>query len=237
MKYTQYSQRKKGNTAFYIVIGLCLVLIGVAAWVAFSRISNSDQTNPSSQNSIKNNTQSNISEYDSKVESYNDNVPSTPSEIVESDSANDNTSSNASAQTQETTKVRAFAMPVGGEILKDFSIDTLQFSSTYNDMRIHNGVDITCTEDTLVGACTDGKVESVEQTSNFGGTVTIDHGDGLMIKYCGLQKITVEKGNKISMGDSIGSVGIVPSECADQSHLHIEAYQNGESISLLKFFE
>ncbi len=235
MKYTQYSQKKKGNSAFYITIAMCLVLIGVAAWFAFTRVNNNDVQKITSDNSSNPITSS---EYNSGTESYTESEPETSSNIVSSDPAAGKAEKEKyTSSKQPAKKEKAYSLPVNGEILKDFSLKTLQYSSTYNDMRIHAAVDIACSEGTLVSAAADGKIQDIENTSDFGKTVTIDHGDGLVIKYCGLKNVTVEKDTAIKMGDSIGAVGTIPCECSDQSHLHLEAYENGKAVSLLKFFE
>ena len=113
---------------------------------------------------------------------------------------------------------------------------TLQFSQTFGDMRLHPAVDIACKEGVLIGSLTSGKVISVEESASLGNVVTIDHGDGLIVKYAAIKDCKVKAGDTVKSGDLIGAVGTIPSECSDQSHLHIEATQNGKAISILKFF-
>lgn len=231
MKYTQYSPKKKGNSAFYITIALCLFFIGVAAWFAFSRVDNTDIQKAEYDNS-KPPIASN--EYNSTDPSYTESMEQeTPVNPTDEEIKNEEYTS----KPQPVKKAKAYCMPVNGEILKDFSLDTLQHSATFGDMRIHAGIDIACSEGTLISAVTDGKIQDISETADLGKTVTIDHGDGLVVKYCGLKNITAEKDTSVKMGDTIGAVSTVPSECSDQQHLHIEAFENGKSVSLLKFFE
>lgn len=236
MKFSQSSRGAKGNTAFYIVIALCLILIGVASWFAFSKTTDTSKQNI---NSEKSKLKSSVREYTDDIESYTDNGNTSSNSLKNSDPASKKVTDEkyVSKKNTITTKEKSYTMPVNGEILKDYNTKTLQYSATYNDMRIHSGVDIACTEGTLVSAVSDGKITAVENTADFGKTVTIDHGDGLIIKYCGLKNITVQKDTAIKMGDSIGAVGTVPCECSDQSHLHLEAFEKGKSISPLKFFD
>lgn len=238
MKYTQYSRKRRSNSAFYIIIALCLVLIGGATWFAVSRID--DNTVLPDTSSIKSDLEDKTDEYTDDTPSYNentqsDNMPTIPPDNEGNDTPDqsqpiDRTASN------KAEKVKAYTMPVNGEILKDFSTDTLQYSATYNDMRIHAAVDIASAEGTLVSAMTDGKIQNIEDTAEYGKVVTIDHGDGLVIKYAGLKNVTAEKDTSVKMGTSIGAVGTVPCECSDQSHLHIEAFESGKAVSILKFF-
>lgn len=232
MKYTQYSSKKRGNSAFYIILAVCLSVIAIAAWFAFSKMADTPNTE-NQNNSIQNN-----SEYNSNNSSYNENsdndiitppqttVPSTPT-----------AQEPENVPYSEETSEKLYSMPVNGEILKDFSLNTLQYSATYGDMRIHNAVDIACSDGTLVSACTDGKVQAIEQSAALGQVVTIDHGDGLIVKYASLKNLTVKNGDNVKSGDTIGAVSTVPNECADQSHLHIEAYKDGKNISILTIFE
>lgn len=233
MKYTQYSDNKKGSSAFYIIIAVCLVIIGVAAWVAFTDSDKKPDTATPSQNK----TESKINEYNSSNDSYISSVPQTPQSDGSNPVDQDVKGEKYTSSKVTTKKPKSYTMPVNGDILKDFSLKTLQFSATYNDMRIHAAVDIACTEGTFVTSVTDGKIQSIEQTADYGKCVTIDHGDGLVIKYCGLKNIVVEKDTPIKMGDRIGAVTTIPCECSDQSHIHIEVYENGKAVSLLKFFE
>ncbi len=235
MKYTQYSRKRSGSSAFYIIIALCLVIIGAAAWFAFSRIDNNNSIERGTS-SIQSDIESKVDEYSSDFNSYIESEPSRPSQDLPKDEIEDHNTPMDQTASAETPKIKAYTMPVNGEILKDFSTDALQYSATYNDMRIHAAVDIAVIEGTLVSACCDGIVKDIEATAEYGKTVTIDHGDGLVIKYCGLKNITAKKDTSVRMGDAIGAVGTIPSECTDQTHLHIEAYENGKAISILKFF-
>ena len=71
--------------------------------------------------------------------------------------------------------------------------------------------------------------DSVENSSEFGCVVTIDHGDGITAKYAAIKGVKFKAGDKVSAGDIIGNVTTVPCECADQSHLHLEVYKNGHA--------
>ena len=56
MNYSENSSKKKGNTAFYIILIVCLVIIGIAAWFAFSNMgNNTPNTESDMQNSEYNN--------------------------------------------------------------------------------------------------------------------------------------------------------------------------------------
>ena len=232
MKYTEDSSKKRGNSAFYIVLAVCLIVIGIAAWAAFSNLAD---TKPE----IDNNSSQN-SEYNNNNPSYNENTnPNTnqPNAVENVMPTTPTAEEKQDVPVEEPTPRKAYSMPVNGEILKDFSLTALQYSETYGDMRIHAAVDISCKEGTVVTACTDGKVQSVEQTATYGTVVTIDHGEGLVIKYSSLKNLNVKNGDTVKTGDNLGTVTEIPSECTEQSHLHLEAYRNSQPISNLSLFE
>lgn len=234
MKYTEDSSKKRGNSAFYIVLAVCLLVIGIAAWAAFSNMVETETKPNTGNNSSQNN------EYNNNNPSYNENTNpnTTPSEGVENVTPTTPTADEKQdVPVEEPKPQKAYSMPVNGEILKDFSLTALQYSETYGDMRIHGAVDISCKEGTVVTSCTDGQVQSVEQTATYGTVVTIDHGEGLVIKYSSLKNVNVKNGDTVKTGDNLGTVTEIPSECTEQSHIHLEAYKNSQPISILSLFE
>ena len=230
MKYTEPSSpRKKAvNTGLYVIIGLCLLLIGGASWFAL-RTANDTETEPEISSSK--------SEYSTPSTSYNQSVMEPP--FVSSEPVADTVSDQPYSSETETTpekqpEVTVFSMPVQGEILKKHSDTELQFSATYSDMRLHTGVDISCKKGTSVSACSDGKVLSIELKTTNGNVVTIDHGNGITVKYASLDDLKVKTGDDVKAGDIIGKVGTVPAECEDSEHLHLEVLKNGKNVEPLK---
>ncbi len=233
MTYTPYSSKKKGNYVFYIIIIIALLLIAVIAWIGLSNMDDTTTDPDTSMNESPNLDDNNSQEYESNDSSYDDNsIPSKPDDII--------SEVMPSTPTDDTVKdepySKSYTMPINGEILKDFSNDTLQFSQTFGDMRLHPAVDIACKEGAFISAITDGKVQSVEESAALGNVITIDHGDGLIIKYACVKDAKVKPNATVKGGDLIGAVGTVPNESSDQPHLHIEATKNGKPVSIMDFF-
>ena len=88
------------------------------------------------------------------------------------------------------------------------------------DWRAHTGVDFAAEKGASVLAAADGTVSDVSVQGVMGQTVQITHAGGLITWYCGLDQKTVQKGDTVKAGDKIGTVGTVPGEAADASHLH-----------------
>ncbi len=230
MKYSQSHRTRKFGAGFYLVIALCLLIIGGAAWFALSRNSdNSGTTVPKTPNSSD--------EYSNNDSSYNESIPEIiPDDNTATETANPESDVPYSSEEtvfDESTAI-SFTMPVQGDVIKEHSLTQLQYSATYGDMRVHSGIDIACDEGTSVGACGDGTVKSIEQSATLGNTVTIEHAGGITVKYSALENVQIKEGSAVKMGDIIGAVTTVPSECNDKSHLHIEAFADGEAVEPLE---
>lgn len=236
LKYSQGFSTKKNKlgTGFYAVIACCLLIIGAAAWFALSNYTN-DDTIPEIQNN---------SEYQDENSSYTENNkeeltqsgPSEPLEDVGEKVENEPYSSELT--TSETKKeIKAFTIPVEGRIIKEYSDTQLQYSATYGDMRLHSGIDIACAKGTSVSACSDGTVVSIENSAELGNIIMIDHGDNIIIKYASLDNIKLKSGDKVEVGDIIGTIATIPSECKDENHLHIEVIKNEKTVSPLEILK
>ena len=114
-----------------------------------------------------------------------------------------------------------------GDIVKQFDPERLQYSETYGDMRLHNGIDILAEDGSPVKSSAAGTVKSIEENALWGKVVTLDHGNGIISRYCGLRDISVNERDEVKLGKVIGTIGEAPCECLDESHLHFEI-MNGD---------
>ena len=232
LKYSEsYSGKgKKLGTGFYVLIACGLLIVGGALWFALSNVGDNGVTPPVSSGE-------NNSYYDDNS-SYNDNITDEPREPIGLENVtqsveNEPYEKNGSESEPETPSIN-FTTPVEGKIIKDYSESVLQYSATYGDMRIHSGADIACKNGTSVSACTDGTVKEIVEDAILGKTVVIEHTGGLTVKYSALEDIGVKAGDSVKLGDIIGVVATVPSECNDENHLHIEALKDGKPVSPLE---
>ena len=91
---------------------------------------------------------------------------------------------------------------------------------------------------TVVGATVvSGTVVGVDENTNYGTVITIDHGDGIMLSYCGVKNVTVKQGDIIEAEEIIGEIGTVLNESADKPHLHLELMVEGEYKDPLTLFD
>lgn len=248
---------------FYFVLGICMIAIGVSAWSAINKsesttddYSNSDtlgqfesdfSSGTASDEALESLTEStDETEVDTKQEGIEDdrNLSSQNSENekTESDSSSQaaslSDSSISSAPQKENTEPLAayFVYPVVGEVIKKFSASELQYSLTFNDMRLHTGVDIKAPSGSEVKSAGDGKVLEVKNDPNLGYTVKIDHGNKMVVLYAGLDKnVLVKKNDVVLAGTTIGKLGTVNNECLDAPHLHLEFFENEKVVNPLDY--
>ncbi len=128
---------------------------------------------------------------------------------------------------------------------KDFFVwplESVTVTDTYGYSRetgaysiAHKGTDFRAAEGTPVKAINLGVVRIAKTYRNYGKTVVVDHGLGLMSFYMHLSKIKVAAGQLVVPGQVIGQSG--QTGYAEQPHLHLTIRINGTSIDPMKFFE
>ena len=130
-----------------------------------------------------------------------------------------------------------YTWPVKGNVITEYSLETLLYDETMGDWRVHTGLDISAPAGTNVLAAAAGTVLAVFDDDLMGTTVVIDHGQGTMSTYSNLQALpTVEAGDPVYTGSIIGAVGSTAiAESATDSHLHFELACNGVCVNPLDY--
>jgi murein DD-endopeptidase MepM/ murein hydrolase activator NlpD len=105
--------------------------------------------------------------------------------------------------------------------------------STVGHTISHKGTDFRAREGTPIRAMNDGEVRLVEDFRNYGKTVVIDHGLGIMTFYMHLSETHVVQGASVKKGESIGLSG--QTGYAEAPHLHLTVRINNVSIDPLVF--
>ncbi len=143
----------------------------------------------------------------------------------------------ASPEAASAESDREFVLPVDGKIFAAFSGDELVYNKTMGDWRTHNGIDIRAAAGTAVKASCDGTVENVYNDGMLGYVAEVKNGD-YTVRYCGLDsKVLVQKGDKVKQNQPIGTVGEIPLELAEDSHLHLEIIKDGQYKNPDKYLE
>ncbi len=134
-----------------------------------------------------------------------------------------------------------WSSPVEGYVFKQHSTETLVYSLTLGDYRVHKGIDISAAAGSEVKACLDGKIENVYYDYMMGYCVSISHDDGIVSHYKNLGEELPEnvvEGREVKSGEVIGYIGesaIV--EFSDEPHLHFELEVNEKAEDPLEYLE
>lgn len=99
----------------------------------------------------------------------------------------------------------------------------------------HGGADISAREGDPIGAFADGVVEYVGEDDSYGLYLQLDHGNGIKSFYAHCQKLCAEKGEQVSAGETIATVGATGT--ATGPHLHLELKCGGVKVDPAYYVE
>lgn len=143
------------------------------------------------------------------------------------------TESSSMPLTDTNTPYKSFyKYPLTEAVLNGYS-EELILNKTMNDYRSHTAVDFKGALGDEIVAVNDGVVLDVYNDALYGVTVKIDHGGKLVAYYCGLDSASVSAGDSVKIGGVIGTLGNVPCEKVDESHLHFEMKLDEKSVNPL----
>lgn len=120
-----------------------------------------------------------------------------------------------------------FMPPVSGPVEAGFGI-------TNAEGRVHEGIDVGSSLGTKVVSPYNGVVTEVGKDSQLGNVVKIDYGDGWSGVLGNLGDILVRKGDKVDIGQQIGTVGL--SAPLQKPWLHIELRKDNKAVDPLPYF-
>lgn len=135
------------------------------------------------------------------------------------------------------TGTKAFWKTAFSQPLKEvFVTDEYGYSRKTGAYTIaHKGADYRAEDYTPVFAMNRGVVRIAKTYRNYGKTIVVDHGLGLMTFYMHLSEIYVNVGELVTQGEMIGLSG--QTGYAEMPHLHLTVRINGTSIDPVKFME
>ena len=131
----------------------------------------------------------------------------------------------------------ASTQPVSGRVLNGYSGDELVYNKTLGDWRTHNGIDYACAKDAAVQSPTAGTVVLAGSDGSWGPTVAIKDSAGRVWRLCGVASPAVKEGETVSAGQTLGKVGSVSCECAEESHIHLEVKQDDSYLDPAKLMQ
>ena len=211
---------RKQSAATYGVMILCLLAAAIGAWGAARKDAQIDKLAPQSTASAPSNLPTEYAPADVPVTGVPYSEPETETE------------------TETEAPQPKYLLPMGSFIVKDYSGDSVVYSNTMQDWRVHTGVDFGDSRGQSVLAIADGTVTDVREDVLWGVVLTVDHGDGVIARYCGLEKgSTPEVDTEVEQGVVIGKLGEIPVESKDGPHLHLEIRKNGVRVDPWKLLQ
>lgn len=136
------------------------------------------------------------------------------------------------------SEVISFITPVqGGTIFKEYTENSVVYSSTLGVYTGHVGMDFKGAEGAKVVAAYEGAVKEITTSYLQGTTVKIEHGNGLVTVYNSIEPLeSLTVGQEVKQGDVIGTISDNnKQENKDGAHLHFEVIENGVNVSPLKY--
>ncbi|MDD6059503.1 MAG: M23 family metallopeptidase [Ruminococcus sp.] len=253
-KNTKDDNMKKSSKGFYAALGISAVMIGSACFFSYNEGNKLSDKNPAvikpqSSDAAVDNKQTNIP----RTTSVSKTRPVTTTEITSVTStrplvtipAAEIIKTEPPKNTQTSAQKPADSPTIAGKLenpkppLKDISSVINPFSGgelvkneTTGSWQTHNGTDIKAESGAEVYAISSGEVTDITTDNLWGVTVTVNHHNGYISKYCGLgSDLSVQKGDTVASGSVIGVVGTSADiESALEPHLHIELTHNGSYI-------
>ena len=123
--------------------------------------------------------------------------------------------------------------PAGVSITSPFGY---RLHPIFQSVFFHSGTDIAGQRGMPIYAAADGVVTDVKYSDNgYGNEVDINHGFGYSTRYAHLQSTNVVRGQKVSRGDQIATMG--SSGRATGVHLHYEVLYQSQQVNPRNFFD
>ncbi|MEJ5188364.1 M23 family metallopeptidase [Treponema sp. J25] len=121
-----------------------------------------------------------------------------------------------------------FIMPIKGRISSPYGWREDPFTG---DRRFHAAIDIVAPLGTPVPASREGRVAAVGFNMVYGNYVILSHDGGYQTMYAHLDSVRIQKGQSLSQGAIIGTVGTTGYSTGP--HLHFGVFKNGQAINPL----
>lgn len=128
-------------------------------------------------------------------------------------------------------------LPLDGESVAAFSMDSLAYNETTRDWRVHNGIDLAAEAGAEVCAAADGTVYAVYADQVMGTTVVLRHPGGYVTTYASLSdNPEVAPGDLVHCGQCLGYTGTTAlTETALPPHVHFAVSKDGKAVDPEEF--
>lgn len=245
------------SKGFYMILGLCVVAIGVSTYVLFFTAPQPEPMigevvvrEPDKAEISASGNESNVMVPEPEAPNVQETPPAPPKEppvVIPEEPAQttvhtepEKPSNSIQVSAPASVKETIFTLPVQAtEVQREYSGEALVFDPTMKDWRTHGGTDFSCDEGDTVMAVLDGAVTEIFEDAMKGHCIRIDHGAELESLYCGVIALdNLKVGTSVSAGQTIGRAGnSVLAESAQECHVHLEMTEDGTAVdpmSILK---
>lgn len=215
---------------FYIVLSLCVAVIGVSAWFLFT--GRGTDVDPELANTpVVNVIQGEANAPTETIIPAPPQVSEAPEEPELQEEPQDETPV-WNEQQAEAAANSPFIWPLEGTVELPYSVTALVYNERLGDWRTNDCVEISAPLGAQVMAVSAGTVESVSFDDMGGMSVVIQHAGGLRSIYSNLAAVpTVYEGDNVMTGEVIGSVGTTaPGETAESPCLRLKMTLDGVSV-------
>ena len=159
---------------------------------------------------------------------------------ITSDSVQEPVETRASAPeiTLHFSESDTLAWPIVGNILMNYSMNQVVYYKTLNQYRYNPSIVIEATVGEPITAAADGKVLSIRENVETGGTIVCDLGDGYQLTYGQLENYAVSVGDYVEKGDILGFVAepsIFYSE--EGCNVYFKMTKDGEPVNPLNIIQ
>ncbi len=245
MKRYKHEKARKDRIGFYVALSVCLIAVGLAVWSAYTTVT--DRLDASEDEYFSSlmtepiedvaQDMTGVTEPDTEPETAEpEPEPETEKSIAlyETSTLPRTEDINADSELDSLSAVLqvtdSLVYPVKSHsVLKQYS-ETAVYSKTMRDYRAHAGCDFDAEIGESVYAMCGGTVRNISVSEFYGVIVEVNSGD-FSVFYCGLDpSLSVDKGDEVSTGDTIGTVAVIPCESEDDTHIHIEIRSGGRLI-------
>ena len=195
---------------FYLVLALCVATVGgVAVWTVNDSLSTKDEGSAATT-AVTTTT---------RAVAAGHNVVTVP----DARTTIRLTANKPTETVAPTTTVKAadtYILPLNNTVVREYS-KTPVYWETLGTWRVHYAVDYAGKTGDTVKAVANGTVTDVYENELWGGCVAIDHHDGTVSTYRGVNS-TLAVGATVKLGEPIGVLSEIPCEKDLGPHLHLE---------------
>jgi len=108
-----------------------------------------------------------------------------------------------------------------------------RFHPIHRYTRMHNGIDFVGPKGAKVLSTADGIIQKAVYSHTFGNYVVIQHKNNIKTLYAHMSKLNVRNGQKVKLGDTIGTQGTTGTSTGE--HVHYEIIINNQHHDPLNF--